>query len=244
MLPYLTINSPFPSLEIALEEPNGLLAAGADLSATRLVDAYSSGIFPWYSDDDPILWWSPDPRTVFDISLFKPSKSLCRYVKQTDLTVTLNHAFEQVIEECAAPRNDHPINGGANGTWITSQIKQAYCQLHQLGKAHSVEVWQGSQLVGGIYGVSLGKLFCGESMFSRVTNGSKIALASLIGYIKPHGFPLLDSQVENPHLMSLGAINITRNDYMKTLKEVIHLKVEPDLWQTKILNIKELIKRS
>ena len=244
MLPYLEINSPFPTLETALDEPNGLLAAGANLSPSRLINAYSSGIFPWYSDEEPILWWSPNPRTVFDIAQFKPSRSLCRFVKQMDLTVTLNQAFEQVIEGCAQPRNDHPINGGSNGTWITNEIKQAYCELHTLGKAHSVEVWQDSKLVGGIYGVSLGRLFCGESMFSRVTNGSKIALASLIAYLKPHGFPLLDSQVENPHLMSLGAINISRNSYMKTVKQVIHDSVDDNLWKIKELNAKELIKRS
>jgi len=237
MLPYLDTNSPFPPVGTALTDPNGLLAAGADLSQARLLTAYSQGIFPWYSDGEPILWWSPNPRTVFSFDCYKPSKSLCRFVKHTDFKVTLNHDFEQVIELCAEPRQD------SHGTWITDEMKQAYIEFHNAGFAHSVEVWQNETMVGGIYGVSIGKLFCGESMFSRVSNGSKLALSSLIGYLKTNDFQLLDCQIENPHLMSLGAINIDRKVYLSQVKTLVIKSVPKDFWKPATFNIKSLVRR-
>ena len=238
MLPFLDIDTPFPPVCEALDEPNGLLAAGADLSVSRLLNAYSSGIFPWYSEGEPILWWSPNPRTVLLLDEYRPSRSLCRFIRQSNLEITLNTSFEQVVQRCSEPRKDH------SGTWITPLIKQAYIELHKINKAHSVEVWQNNSLVGGIYGVSIGKLFCGESMFSRVTNGSKTALACLIGYLRPQGFPMIDCQVENPHLFSLGAINIDRKSYLKTVKSAISEHTTNDFWKSKTLNPKSLISRT
>ena len=178
MIPYLDKISPFPSISSALEEPNGLLATGADLSKKRLLEAYSSGIFPWYSEGEPILWWSPNPRTVFDLDQFKPSRSLRRFIKRSDLKVTLNNAFEEVVEKCALPRS------AQTETWISDEIKLAYVNLHRHKIAHSVEVWHDQTLVGGIYGISIGKLFCGESMFSQISNGSKVALTFLADHLK------------------------------------------------------------
>ncbi len=237
MLPYLDIDTPFPPVNQALDDPNGLLAAGANLSVARLLEAYSCGIFPWFSEGEPILWWSPDPRTVFLLNKYNPSKSLCRLARQTDLKITLNKSFEQVVQRCSEPRKNQA------GTWISDDIKQAYLDLHQIGKAHSVEVWQNENLVGGIYGVSIGKLFCGESMFSGITNGSKIALACLIGYLRVKGFPIIDCQVENPHLSSLGAVKIDRKTYLETLKLAISQPVEDSFWDCKILNPRSLITR-
>jgi len=238
MLPYLDTNSPFPPVGTALDDPNGLLAAGADLSKARLINAYSQGIFPWYSEGEPLLWWSPNPRTVFSFDSYNPSKSLCRFVKHTDLRVTLNQDFEQVIELCSEPRQD------SHGIWITDEMKQAYIDFHNAGFAHSVEVWQNETMVGGIYGVSIGKLFCGESMFSRVSNGSKLALASLIGYLKTNDFQLLDCQIENPHLMSLGAINIDRKVYLSQVEKLVVQKVSKEFWYPSILKIKSLVSRN
>lgn len=238
MLPYLHKDSLFPPTDTALKEPNGLLAAGGDLSAERLVDAYSKGIFPWYSEDEPILWWSPDPRTVFFVDTFKPSKSLVRFFKQSDLRVTLNHDFAQTVSACAEPRIEQ------SGTWITEDIINAYIKLHQLGLAHSVEVWQKDQLVGGIYGVSIGKLFCGESMFSRISNGSKLALSCLIGYLKQSNFPLIDCQVANPHLASLGAESLSRRDYLEFVCSASAQKNPQTIWYPKELNAFELLSRA
>jgi leucyl/phenylalanyl-tRNA--protein transferase len=235
LLPYLRHDSPFPDIRLALEEPNGLLAAGADLSKARLVSAYRQGIFPWYSEGEPILWWSPNPRTVFLLSDFSAPRSLRRWTRKNDLTVTLNQAFERVVVECAQPRKNQ------EGTWITDDITSAYVNLHLAGYAHSLEVWQGLDLVGGIYGVSIGKLFCGESMFSRISNGSKLALSCLIGYIKQWDFPMLDCQVENPHLINLGAINLERDRYLDNVKHTIDQPVPNDLWQTRTLDIGSLI---
>jgi len=235
MLPYLDTKSAFPPVSEALDEPCGLLAAGADLSVTRLMDAYSLGIFPWFSEGEPILWWSPNPRTVFLLDQYKPSKSLRRFMRQADLKITLNKAFVEVIQACSEPRKDH------SGTWITDEIKQAYLKLHQLGRAHSLEVWSDKQLVGGIYGVSIGKLFCGESMFSKISNGSKVALACLIGYLKPKGFPIIDCQVENPHLLSLGALSIEREDYLTYLNHAKSKHVDQQFWRPKAIDLQSVI---
>ncbi len=238
MLPYLDIDTPFPPVNQALHEPNGLLAVGANLSVTRLLEAYTAGIFPWFSEGEPILWWSPNPRTVFLVNKYAPSKSLCRFVRRSDLKVTLNNCFEQVVERCSEPRKNQP------STWISDDIKQAYLDLHRIGKTHSVEVWQNESLVGGIYGVSIGKLFCGESMFSGITNGSKVALACLIGYLRENGFPIIDCQVENSHLTRLGAVSIDRESYLKTVQMSISQPVENNFWARKNLDPSSLITRS
>jgi len=229
MLPFLDIKTPFPPVSEALDDPCGLLAAGADLSVKRLLDAYSSGIFPWFSDGEPILWWSPDPRTVFLLDQYKPSRSLRRFLRQSDFKITLNNHFEQVIQRCSEPRKDQP------STWITDEIKQAYLKLHFLGHAHSLEVWQNDDLIGGIYGVAIGKLFCGESMFSGVSNGSKVALFYLIKYLRKRGFQIMDCQVENPHLLSLGAVNIQRSDYLIYLNAAKSQPVDEQFWQPQTL---------
>jgi len=231
MLPFLDIKTPFPPVSEALDEPCGLLAAGADLSVERLLDAYSAGIFPWFSEGEPILWWSPDPRTVFLLDQYKPSRSLRRFLRQSEFKITLNNNFEQVIQRCSEPRKDQP------STWITDDIKQAYLKLHSLGHAHSVEVWQNDVLVGGIYGVSIGKLFCGESMFSGISNGSKVALACLITHLKSEAFPIIDCQVENPHLLSLGAVNIPRSDYLIYLNAAKSQPVDKLFWQPQTLDL-------
>ncbi|MET1253900.1 leucyl/phenylalanyl-tRNA--protein transferase [Aliikangiella maris] len=234
MLPYLNKNSPFPNVQSALADPNGLLAAGADLSTSRLLDAYRKGIFPWYSQGEPLLWWSPDPRTVFDLSNFNIHSSVLKTLKRNQLTVTINQNFSLVINHCALPRAE------GEGTWITNEMKIAYTDLHQLGHAHSVEVWQEDTIVGGIYGVVCGQVFCGESMFSRISNGSKIALSCLARYLLQSGFKLIDCQVENPHLASLGCINIPRNKYLSFLEKENNL-VTNKIWERKILDWQTLL---
>lgn len=235
MLPYLNADTPFPKVDDALVEPNGLLAAGADLSSDRLMRAYQKGIFPWYSPGEPILWWSPDPRAVFFVDNFKIRKSVKKTLKNNNLTVTLNKDFKRVISECAAPRSDD------NGTWITKEMLLAYASLHQHGHAHSVEVWQDYELVGGIYGVATGKVFCGESMFSRISNGSKIALTCLIYYLKGHGFKLIDCQIENPHLNKLGSSLISRDVYLELLAKGQSFQPGKNMWQARQLNWKNLL---
>ncbi len=237
MLPFLKQDSPFPEISLALDDPNGLLAAGGDLSVKRLLDAYQQGIFPWYSDGEPILWWSPNPRTTFIVDDYSAPRSLKRWVNKTPLKVTLNQAFAEVVRACAEPRGDQ------DGTWITEDIELAYINLHLSGFAHSVEVWQDDLLVGGIYGVSIGKLFCGESMFSRISNASKLALSSLIGLIRQHQFPILDCQVENPHLMSLGAENINRQRYIEYVARATKMNIPEDLWRSRTLDHKLLLER-
>ncbi len=199
----------FPSPEGALREPNGLLALGGDLSPARLLMAYQRGIFPWFSPGDPILWWSPDPRAVLFPEQFHLSRSMKRFHKSSPYRVTLNHAFEKVITGCASDRDE--------GTWITGDITMAYTRLHELGYAHSVEVWEGDELVGGMYGVTQGALFCGESMFSHRENASKTALLIFCQHFLRHGGKLIDCQVLNSHTASLGAVDIPRRDYLRYL---------------------------
>lgn len=235
MLPYLTKNTAFPAVKTALDEPNGLLAAGADLSSERLLQAYSKGIFPWYSSDEPILWWSPDPRTVFYVEQFKAHKSVKQTLRKEDILVTINTDFEQVIHNCSVPRSEQ------SGTWITHEMIQAYCQLHQQGHAHSVEVWQQEKLVGGIYGVATGNVFCGESMFSHISNGSKIALSCLILHLKLFKFSLIDCQIENPHLLQLGAKQISREIYLKKLAQPRKQSDDQSVWEKGTLNWHKLL---
>lgn len=198
---------PFPSLEYA--DADGLIAVGGDLSPQRLQCAYSQGIFPWFEDGQPILWWSPDPRCVLYPDQFKTSRSLRKSIAKLAFTVSYDTAFARVIEACAAPRSLQP-----GGTWITSGMHDAYCRLHALGCAHSVEVWQGPDLVGGLYGVSLGQIFYGESMFSRVSDASKFALKSLCERLGSRSYKLIDCQIESAHLLSLGAVSIPRKQFI------------------------------
>lgn len=198
----------FPNPEFALTEPNGLLAVGGDLSAERLACAYRQGIFPWYSEGQPILWWSPAPRAV----LFPPdlhvSKSLAKTLRQGRFDVTENRAFREVVDHCSAPRD------GQDGTWITPAMKRAYARLHAIGCATSIECWLDGWLAGGLYGVTLGKVFFGESMFTRVPNASKVALVHLCSM----DFELIDCQVPNPHLRRMGAVTIPRHEFQSLLR--------------------------
>ena len=182
-------DSPFPPLSKALKDPDGLLAAGGDLSPRRLLNAYQHGIFPWYSEGEPILWWSPDPRCVLFPDKLKVSRSLRKTLNKKLFEVRMDTAFAEVMSACAEPRPDQ------SGTWITFDMFQAYVQMHELGYAHSVECWQDGELVGGLYGMAIGKVFFGESMFSRVSDASKVALYHLCQHLKTHGFELIDSQV-------------------------------------------------
>jgi len=215
VIPWLTRTNWFPPVETALIEPNGLLAAGGDLSAERLLSAYRRGIFPWYSPGEPLLWWSPDPRMVLFPEEVRISRSLNRILKSPNYEIRLDSAFAKVIEACAAPRED----GG--GTWISAEMQTAYRRLHQLGYAHSVETWidlegQGT-LVGGLYGVAIGRVFYGESMFSRLSNASKIGLAHLCRFLERRGFVVIDCQMNTAHLASLGAREIPRQDFVAGL---------------------------
>lgn len=207
----LVADQTFPPLERALQEPNGLLAVGGELSVERLLQGYALGIFPWFSEGDPILWWSPDPRMVLFPDELKISKSLQKRLKHAEVRVDSD--FRAVMQACAeAPR------AGQNGTWILPEMIEAYCELHRLGHAHSVEVWQENELVGGLYGVGLGGVFFGESMFHRATDASKIALVHLARL----GYGMIDCQMHTPHLASLGAREITRREFAEKLRELVH----------------------
>ena len=213
MIPLLAPDdpSPFPDVRRALRHPNGLLAAGGDLRPERLIGAYRRGIFPWFSDGDPILWWSPDPRTVLFPDQLRVSRSLHKRLRRRQFGVTMDRNFAAVIGACAAPRD------GAGGTWILPEMVAAYTTLHRLGIAHSVEVWEGRQLVGGLYGVASGRAFFGESMFSRATDASKVALVHLCRQLLDRGFGLIDCQMRTAHLMSLGAIEMPRARFVAWL---------------------------
>jgi leucyl/phenylalanyl-tRNA--protein transferase len=221
----------FPSTDIALIEPNGLLAFGGDLSPRRLILAYSSGIFPWYSQNEPIMWWSPNPRGILPLDNFNCSKSLKKFARNCDYQITINKAFDQVIDICATiPRND-------SGTWITDDMINAYKKLHLLGHAHSIEVWSDNVLVGGLYGVIVGKVFCGESMFHKATNASKLAMLSLVEYLKYQGAEFIDCQMQNPHLASLGCIEVPRTKFLTILAEQNQQSFDNDVWQPHTLNL-------
>lgn len=221
MIPWLDANSPFPDVSLALTtDAPGLLAAGADLSPARLLAAYERGIFPWFSEGQPILWWSTDPRMVLRTADFKVSDSLKKTLKKVARDterwqVRFDSAFEQVMRACAGPRRDGP------GTWISEEIIAGYAGLHRLGYAHSSELWLDGELVGGAYGVSIGTMFYGESMFARVTDGSKVALAYLVHFLRQHGVQLIDCQQETGHLASLGARPIAREDFIAHLQKNI-----------------------
>lgn len=217
----------FPPPEMALREPNGLLAMGGDLSPARLLNAYHRGIFPWFSPGDPILWWSPDPRAVLPPDEFHLSRSMKRFHRHSPYRVTLNQAFADVIKGCASDR--------AEGTWITPEVKHAWWRLYDLGHAHSVEVWLDDELVGGMYGLALGKIFCGESMFSHRQNASKTALLVFCQHFYRYGGKLIDCQVLNPHTASLGAREIPRVDYLLALHQLRAASLDPACWQSETL---------
>jgi len=224
MIPWLDHNAPFPPLSRALAEPNGLLAAGGDLSAERLIDAYRHGIFPWYSENQPLLWWSPDPRMVLEPKALKISRSLGKRLHKRDYEVRIDSAFASVMHACAAPRDEQ------SGTWITRDMVAAYTELHRRGLAHSVETWIDGELVGGLYGVALGRMFYGESMFTRATDASKIALAHLARQLERWQFGLIDCQMQTPHLASLGAREIPRALFIRQLKVLVNCE-PPQPWQ-------------
>lgn len=225
MVPWLPEDAAFPRLETALTEPNGLLAAGGDLSPRRMIAAYRRGIFPWYSAGEPILWWSPDPRMVLFPEEFKVSRSLAKTLRNASYEVRLDTAFSSVVQACAGkPR------AGQSGTWITPEMQAAYCLLHLLGYAHSVETWIEGKLAGGLYGIAIGRAFYGESMFSDARDASKIALAHLCFHLKRRGFGIIDCQMETDHLASLGARPIPRCDFAARLEDLCARGDAPGRW--------------
>jgi leucyl/phenylalanyl-tRNA--protein transferase len=213
----------FPPARLATRE--GLLAVGGDLSQERLLLAYRTGIFPWYSDDEPILWWSPDPRLVLYPREFHLARSLEKIIRRGDFTVTMDRAFERVIRECGRVRRDT-----GEGTWIVPEMVAAYCGLHDSGFAHSVEAWQGGRLAGGLYGVSLGSCFFGESMFARASNASKVALAALVAFLRGQGFGLIDCQITTGHMQRMGAREIPRSLYLEELQRYLQAPTRKSKW--------------
>lgn len=223
----------FPPVELALTQPNGLLAAGGDLSPDRILEAYRHGIFPWFNEDDPILWWSPNPRMVLFPKEFIISHSLRKILRKGAYEVRFDTSFEQVMRNCAAPRK------GQAGTWILEDIITAYCELHRRGYAHSVETWIDGELVGGLYGIAIGRMFYGESMFSRRPNASKIAIAHLAKQLEHWNFGMIDCQMNTPHLASLGACEIPREEFIHRLQKLInytHAQTS-DEWVTSTTNL-------
>ena len=208
-------HAPFPAPECALRDPDGLIAIGGDLSPARLLNAYRHGIFPWYSEGQPILWWTPDPRMVFRTEGVRLGSRFRRQLRSCPWRVRADTAFSQVVSACAnSPRP------GQGGTWITDEMQAAYFQLHRMGHAHSVEVFDQERLVGGIYGVAIGRMFFGESMYSGKSGGSKVALAGLASRLRQWGWPLIDAQVENPHLVSLGAESWPRDQFLQQVESL------------------------
>lgn len=224
----------FPDPEQALDDPNGLLALGGDLSPPRLLAAYRQGIFPWYEDGQPIMWWSPDPRAVMLPDGLHVSRSLRRTLRSGRFKVSTDHDFAGVIGACAQLR-------AAQGTWITADMRNAYMQLHALGHAHSIETWRGDQLVGGVYGIAIGGAFFGESMFSTETDASKVALVALMKQLAGRGFGLLDCQLETPHLTSLGSRLMARRDFVRTVRDLTRLPEETGSWRTAFRPAGELL---
>ncbi len=222
---WLTPDSFFPPLETALVKPNGLLAAGGDLSPERLIEAYRSGIFPWFNANETILWWSPDPRMVLFPSELRISRSLNKILRNSNYEVRVDSAFSQVIQACAEPRK------GQSGTWIHSDMVSAYTVLHEMGLAHSVETWVGGELVGGLYGIAQGKMFFGESMFSRTHDASKIAFVHLVKQLERWNFKMIDCQMKTTYLASFGAREIPRKEFSQKLKELVNYSNQIEKWQ-------------
>jgi leucyl/phenylalanyl-tRNA--protein transferase len=225
VIPFLDRDDPFPPVELALRDPNGLLAAGGDLSTTRLLDAYRRGIFPWFGEGDPLLWWSPDPRMVLHVDELHVSRSLRRTIRSGRFRVTMDTAFHHVMGGCAEPRGDHA------GTWITPEMMAAYGRLATLGYAHSIEAWEGDALAGGLYGVALGRMFFGESMFSRVSDASKVAFVHLVMQLRRWEMPLIDCQMSTAHLSSLGAREISRADFLRQVGQLVDRPRVPGPWR-------------
>ena len=229
MIPLIQSAADFPAVDNALDEPNGLLCMGGNLDPDTVLAAYSRGIFPWYSDDQPILWWSPDPRMVLFPDEFKVSKSLSKTIRANKFEIRFDTAFDDVISTCAEPR------GPSLGTWILPEMQAAYTRLHQIGFAHSAEAWRDGELVGGLYGIAMGRMFYGESMFARETDASKVAFAALVDKLKADGFELIDCQQETRHLASFGARPIPRKQFAQRLQELITLNSDNSLnsnWKT------------
>ena len=224
MIPWLRGDTPFPPVSKALQSPNGLLCAGGDLSPERIVEAYSRGIFPWFSEGDPILWWSPDPRMVLFPAELKVSRSLRKALARGDYETRFDTAFREVMQACAHPRN------GQGGTWIVPEMVDAYTQLHERGLAHSVESWRDGELVGGLYGVALGKVFFGESMFARAPDASKVALVKLVQRLAADGYRVIDCQQATAHLASLGAREIPRKEFAQLVEDSIQNPPSGERW--------------
>jgi leucyl/phenylalanyl-tRNA--protein transferase len=225
MIPWLEPHDPFPPVATALREPDGLLAAGADLSETRLIDAYSKGIFPWFSEGQPLLWWSPDPRMVLFPPELRISRSLVKRLRRRDYEIRTDTCFETVMRACAAPR------AGQDGTWITTDMIAAYSALNRRGIAHSVETWIGGELAGGLYGIALGRMFYGESMFARAADASKLALAHLVRQLQRLDFGMIDCQMKTAHLASFGAREIPRSEFMLKLQELVNYPMQSGEWR-------------
>ena len=225
MIPWLAPDQPFPPVQRALREPNGLLAAGGDLSLHRLLDAYRHGIFPWYSEGEPVLWWSPDPRMILVPGEIAISRSLRKRIRSRVYDVRADTCFATVMRACAEPRQ------GQAGTWITEDIVAAYSALHAAGIAHSIETWHEGTLVGGLYGVAIGRMFYGESMFTRATDASKVALAHLARQLERWRFGMIDCQMQTEHLASLGARTVPRRDFLLLLADLINYPVPTGPWR-------------
>ena len=223
MIPWLSDDDPLPPVASALRRPNGLLAAGGGLSVRRLVDAYGRGCFPWYSEGEPVLWWSPDPRMVLFPSELHVPRSLDRRLRRGDFRITADRAFADVIAGCAEPRDD-------GGTWITDEMVAAYERLHAAGYAHSVEAWQDDMLVGGLYGVGIGQAFFGESMFTRVTDASKAAFVTMVRIFVERGVGLIDCQMRTEHLARFGAREIPRSEFLTRVQVLARNDAPRDLW--------------
>lgn len=231
--PYLispnSIETHFPPIDLALKDPNGLLAVGANLHVETLLSAYRQGIFPWYSQGEPILWWSPSPRAVLRPEEVHIGRSLNKVLRKGLFSVTFDHAFAEVIEKCSHPRL--LTSAKDDGTWITNEMKQAYIRLHRAGYAHSVECWSRDKLVGGLYGVAIGKIFFGESMFTLQSDASKVALVTLCQYLQQRNFPIIDCQVGSEHLFTMGAEEISRQKFKTILKESCPASdIQPGQW--------------
>ncbi len=226
MIPWLETDDPFPPVSAALARPNGLLAAGDDLTPQRVLDAYRHGIFPWFNEGEPVLWWSPDPRMVLFPAELRVSRSLDKTLRNKPFEVRFDFDFREVMTACGEPRD------GQAGTWITNRMLDVYCALHRDGWAHSVETWIDGKLVGGLYGVAIGSMFFGESMFTRVRDASKIAFVHLVRHLDRTGFPMLDCQMATDHLASLGAREIPRDEFSRRLGELVNSCAVPSAWHT------------
>jgi len=224
VLTWLGAHDSFPPVEKALKDPNGLLAAGGDLSAPRLLEAYRRGIFPWYSGTEPLLWWSPDPRMVLYCEELKVSRSLGKNLRNRGYELRIDSAFARVIKHCAEPRK------GDRRTWLGREMQAAYQALHRSGHAHSFETWREGDLVGGLYGVAIGRMFFGESMFSRATDASKVALVHLVAFLRGKGFPLIDCQMNTPLLAALGAREIPRRAFLRQIAALVNYAEPPGKW--------------